>query len=68
LGVFVEELPYLGKILFYKTPYEGKMFQRKGQNERAWQTLLAFGKEVWYNKKRYWQACHSKQEHNVENQ
>jgi hypothetical protein len=50
LGVFVEELPYLGKILFYKTPYEGKMFQRKGQNERAWQMLLAFGKEVWYNK------------------
>ena len=44
------------------------MFQRKGQNERAWQTLLAFGKEVWYNKKRYWQVCHDKQEHNVENQ
>ena len=30
--------------------------------------LLAFGKEVWYNKKHYWHVCHDKQEHNVENQ
>ena len=45
MGVFVEELPYLGKSLFDKTRRRGKMFQLRGKMETAGKCRLRSERE-----------------------
>lgn len=45
-----------------------KCSKEKGKMKELGKRCLRSGKKYGIIKKRYWQVCHDKQEHNVENQ